>query len=80
MQARHLQAGHCYSNGTFGNRWEVRLLTAISPNGAASFKALAGEKRRRQGECPLQEFAAWAVNEVRLNENSWERVEPQDGA
>lgn len=80
MPPPHLQPGHYYSNGAYGRAWGVRLILSVFPDSeyggdAVRFRGMAGACRRKQGVCPLDEFARWAKYEVALNENSWQRVD-----
>lgn len=79
MTLEDLKEGHYYSNGAYGRDWGVRLLVRLFPPGnqgdtLVEYKGIAGNCRRQHGRCDLQEFAAWARNEVALNENSWQKV------
>lgn len=68
-----LQPDRCYSNGAWGRDWGVRRVLKIE-HGSVFWQGVAGTCRRKRGETPRAEFAAWAKNEVVLNENSWQRV------
>ncbi len=79
MHVDDIQPGRYYSNGAYGRGWGVRLVLTRQIDSASgldrlSYKGLAGTCRRRQGDCDTTEFARWARYEVRLNENSWQRV------
>jgi len=77
MRPDNIVVQRYYSNGAYGRAWGVRLVTAIEsgPDSTlVAFKGVAGQCRRKTGNGPLDEFAAWAKYEVALNENSWQRV------
>jgi len=84
LQTRHLQPGsigpgRCYSNGKYGDDWQVRCVVDASPHDdpekdSVIFKVVAGSGRRSSGVSTLTEFARWARHEVVRNENSWQRV------
>ncbi len=81
MQSEQIKRGHYYSNGAYGRAWGVRQvldfsLDAESGEETVRFKGVAGACRRKAGLCTLDEFCRWAKYEVRLNENSWQRVGP----
>lgn len=83
MQAHEIAPGRYYSNGAYGRLWGVRLVIACSLDPESgeemlSFKGVAGACRRKTGLCTVGEFCRWAKYEVRLNENSWQRVGPSD--
>ena len=73
MHPATIEAGKSYSNGQFGNRWEVRSVIRCTEE-TVHYKVSVGEQRRRNFTCPLAEFARWATHEVIRNENSWERA------
>lgn len=88
-EAQHTQAatppirtGQAYSNGSFGQDWEVRQVLSIDDGDGPSsdqtrrvrFRSLAGAGRRCEGECTLEEFRHWAVSAVERDENSWRPV------
>lgn len=81
MRIEDIRPHRYYSNGAYGRAWGVRLVREVSgapdqppADAHLSFKGVAGQCRRKTGECSLAEFAAWARYEVALNENSWQRV------
>lgn len=79
MDFRLIRVGGYYSNGAYGRSWGVRQvlefsLDAESGEQIVSFRGMAGACRRKTGLCTLDEFRRWARYEVRLNENSWQRV------
>lgn len=79
-----IHPGRCYSNGAYGRVWGVRQVLDLSLDPESGeetvrFKGLAGACRRKTGLCTLDEFCRWAKYEVRLNENSWQRVGMVDG-
>jgi len=86
LQTRHLQPGsigpgRCYSNGKYGDDWQVRCVVDESPHDdpdkdAVIFKVVAGPGRRTSSVSTRSDFARWARHEVVRNENSWQRVEP----
>ena len=81
MQPAQIVSGRFYSNGAYGRVWGVRLVIefALDPESGEEtvrFKGMAGACRRKTGVCTLDEFSRWAKYEVRLNENSWQRVGP----
>ena len=70
-----IRIGRYYSNGEFGTGWQIRQVTSAAGTGPGiSYRIVAGHKRRQEGSTSRREFAAWARYEVRLNENSWQRV------
>lgn len=81
MQANEIIPGRYYSNGAYGRVWGVRQVLdySLDPESGEEtvrFKGMAGACRRKTGLCTLDEFCRWAKYEVRLNENSWQRVGP----
>lgn len=79
MDFRLIRVGGYYSNGAYGRTWGVRqvlefYLDAESGEQIVSFRCMVGACRRKTGSCTLDEFRRWARHEVRLNENSWQRV------
>ncbi|MGQ9862442.1 MAG: hypothetical protein ACUVSD_10600 [Thiobacillaceae bacterium] len=79
MDYRLIRVGGCYSNGAYGRSWGVRQVLELSLDAEigeeiVSFRGIAGACRRKTGWCTLDEFRRWARYEVRLNENSWQRV------
>jgi hypothetical protein len=81
MHRKDLAIGRCYSNGAYGRSWGVRQVLDFSIDAESGeemvrFKGVAGACRRKTGLCTLEEFCRWAKYEVRLNENSWQRVGP----
>lgn len=85
MQRHPFLQHRYYSNGAYGRAWGVRLIAQIesdpdSGQTLVTFKGVAGHCRRKSGTCPIEEFAAWAKYEVALNENSWQRVNPETGS
>jgi CBS-domain-containing membrane protein len=78
-----IRIGRYYSNGEFGPQWQIRQVigdagmeTAESgTDPVVAYRVVAGHKRRQEGSTSRQEFAAWALHEVYLNENSWQRVD-----
>ncbi len=85
MNASDIAIGRCYSNGAYGRAWGVRQVIEFSmdPDSGEEtvrFQGMAGACRRKTGLCTLEEFCRWAKYEVRLNENSWQRVGPAEDA
>ena len=75
-----LRLGRCYSNGLYGDDWQVRQIIDMKSSNAAPedlliYKVVAGANRRRNGTASFADFARWASYEVFLNENSWQRRE-----
>ena len=92
-EARHTRAatppirvGQAYSNGSFGQDWEIREVLALEQDADGAdtqvrFRRLAGQGRRCEGECSLETFRDWAVHAVERDENSWrpiDHTEPED--
>ena len=80
LQTSQIKLDHYYSNGLFGNMWQVRHIIDESANTDLTkdkviYKVMAGPGRRSTGTCTREEFAAWARNEVLRNENSWQRID-----
>jgi CBS domain-containing membrane protein len=79
-----IHRGAYYSNGQFGNDWEVRRVVDIfqdsSPPGDSgepvAYEVVAGLQRRHRGVVSRQALAAWAHYEVVRNESSWQRAVP----
>ncbi|MGD8618674.1 MAG: HPP family protein [Gammaproteobacteria bacterium] len=72
-----IRAGRDYCNGAFGPDWQVRRIINSRHSDAGeivSYRVVAGSKRRQTGSASREAFAGWARYEVRLNENSWQRV------
>jgi CBS domain-containing membrane protein len=84
---RHLQpsqilVGRSYSNGRYGENWEVREVVDASGDADPAkdlvvYKVVGGMKRRSSGTCTREEFARWAKYEVSRGEYYWQRV-PQE--
>ena len=83
MAPEDIRVGGYYCNGAFGPHWQVRLVVEImddgmtvgTTNATVIYKVVAGHMRRRMDTAGRAAFAEWARYEVRLNENSWQRVE-----
>jgi len=78
-----IRLGHHYSNGKYGEEWQVRLVVDESGShdpgrDLVIFKVVAGARRRSSGVLKRSEFAQWARHEVVRNENSWQRVEGEE--
>jgi CBS-domain-containing membrane protein len=78
LQPDQLELGHYYSNGLYGEDWQVRQIIDMpspmtSPNSLLIYKVVAGASRRSNGSCSFEDFARWASYQVFLNENSWQR-------
>jgi len=69
-----LVSGRCYSNGEFGERWEIRRIESIAGS-RVDFQVVAGVGRRRSGHSSLEAFSQWGSYEVVRRENSWHRVD-----
>jgi CBS domain-containing membrane protein len=67
-------AGRCYSNGEFGERWEVRRVHTVAGN-RVDYRVVAGRGRRRTGHSSREAFARWGSYEVVRRENTWHRVD-----
>lgn len=85
MQSRHLAPdqitlGRYYSNGEYGEQWQVRQIvdeshSENSDKDRVIFKVVAGPGRRTSGILTRMAFARWARHEVIRNENSWQRTD-----
>lgn len=72
-----IEAGRCYSNGTFGRSWSVRRVLAIEPAAdgeLVTYRIVVGAGRRRIERASSTEFAKWARHEVVQAESEWVRV------
>lgn len=69
-----LAPGRCYSNGEFGDRWEVRQIQAVTGT-RVDYQVVAGRGRRRTGHSSREAFAGWGSYEVVRRENTWHRVD-----
>ncbi|MEA3413810.1 MAG: HPP family protein [Pseudomonadota bacterium] len=88
MQTRHLNPaeiglGRYYSNGEYGDDWQIRCVVDESPHvdpdkDSVIFKIVAGQGRRTSGVSTRADFARWARHEVVRNESSWQRIESAD--
>ncbi len=82
VSAQHIKLNACYSNGEFGDLWQVRKVTGDASAGPAAgedrvtYRVVAGRDRRAQGTLSREAFARWARYEVTLHENAWRRVQP----
>ena len=79
IEPEQLQIGHYYSNGHFGDDWEVRYIVDEVQSGRMDediirFNVVAGRRRHVRESVNRLVFARWARYEVYLNENSWQRV------
>jgi CBS domain-containing membrane protein len=82
LDPARIAVGRAYSNGRYGENWEVREVVdaAADPDPAKDvvvYKVVAGMKRRTSGTCTRQDFAHWAKYEVSPNEYYWQRVPPE---
>ena len=68
--------GGYYSNGRFGQDWEVREVRTINDGQYVEFAVVAGSNRRHCGRCSLATFRRWAAHPVIRDENSWRPIEP----
>jgi CBS-domain-containing membrane protein len=79
MMPEEISLGGCYSNGRFGEDWQVRKIVDASCTGGARdyviYRVMAGMERGSSKMCQLEEFARWARYRVYRNENSWQRME-----
>ena len=80
LQVDQIRLGLYYSNGKYGNDWEVRQVVDESGKSRSDqdqviYKVVAGKNRRGSGTMTREQFAQWARYEVFLNENSWQRVQ-----
>ena len=85
MAGLGISVGRFYSNGAYGRKWGVRMVTActIDPDSGEEmivFKGVAGSARRHNGSLPVKEFVRWVRYEVVLKENDWVRVDAVAGA
>jgi len=83
LQPEQLQLGHYYSNGLYGEDWQVRQIIDIghpmtSPDNLLIYKVVAGAGRRSTSSSRFDAFARWASYEVFLNENSWQRRDMEE--
>jgi CBS domain-containing membrane protein len=74
-----IQLAHFYSNGRYGDDWEVRQVIDESAHEDPNqhkiiYRVVAGKDRRAPGTCTRAELARWAKHEVIRNENSWQRI------
>ena len=79
MKISEIKTGSAYSNGDFGNSWIVWQVVDIfidsEKQQITRYRVMVGENRRKTFSCLLNEFAERVRYEVKLNENSWQRVE-----
>jgi CBS-domain-containing membrane protein len=80
LKSAELELGHYYSNGLFGEGWQVRQIIDMAtpaetsnPEDLLIYKVVAGSGRRSTDTISFNSFANWASYEVFLNENSWQR-------
>ena len=80
LKSSELKLGHYYSNGLFGESWQVRqIIDMAKPSETANpedlliYKIIAGSGRRSTHSISFDAFANWSSYEVFLNENSWQR-------
>ncbi len=83
LHPRSIRLGHYYSNGKYGDEWEIRRVIDESGDnepdgGTVIYRVVAGLRRRDSGIATRAEFSRWAAYEVQLNENSWQRIENGD--
>lgn len=74
-----IQVGQCFSNGRYGNEWQIREVTEIRQDATdgrqiVAYRVLAGPRRRHSFRCGLLEFQRWAAYRVERNENSWQQA------
>ncbi|MCB1738147.1 MAG: HPP family protein [Gammaproteobacteria bacterium] len=78
LKSAQVEAGHIYSNGEFGERWQVREVLEIGGDGDQEqviFKVLAGPERYSTGVMTRTCFARWARHEVVYEGDiGWRRV------
>ena len=79
IEPEQLQIGRYYSNGHYGDDWEVRHIVDEVQSGRVEediirYNVVAGSRRHVRNSVKRTEFARWAMYEVYLNENSWQRV------
>jgi len=81
MEARAVAPGGCYSNGQFGERWQVRKVVSDLGGeegcGRVVYRVVAGDGRGGSSMCTREEFARWARYSVVRHENCWIRSAPQ---
>lgn len=71
---------HCYSNGRYGNDWQVREILSIKSVGdddrfIVTYRVVAGAARRHVATSGFLEFRRWARYRVVRNESSWQRID-----
>lgn len=85
VEPEELHIGGYYSNGQYGDDWEVRHIvdevqSSRMDEDIIRYNVVAGRRRHVRESAKRLEFARWARYEVYLNENSWERVTPDEQA
>lgn len=74
LEPTELMPGRCYSNGEFGDRWEVRQILSVTGT-RVDYQVVAGRGRRRTGHSSREAFSDWGSYEVVRRENTWHRVD-----
>ncbi|MBD3670452.1 MAG: HPP family protein [Gammaproteobacteria bacterium] len=79
LDIEEIAAGRYYSNGRYGEEWEVRYIvdeiqSSQPEEDIIRYNVVAGKRRHVRESVNRLDFARWAAYEVFLNENSWQRV------
>ncbi|MCP5142808.1 MAG: HPP family protein [Chromatiales bacterium] len=78
LKSAQIVAGHSYSNGEFGERWQVREVLEIGGEDDQEqviYKVLAGPERYTTGVITRACFARWARHEVAYEgDTGWRKI------
>lgn len=76
LKPEQIRVGGCYSNGSLGPDWAVRMVVdadADDPDGDVIWRVIAGRGRNTTGLSSRSALAAWASYEVVRSESTWVR-------
>ena len=71
-----IQAGRFFSNGEFGNAWEVREILSTAGHDPVRYRIVAGPLTGETGETALGQFVEWTAYPVAKDADSWKRMTP----
>ena len=69
-----LQIGRFFSNGEFGNAWEVREILPAAGHDQVRYQIAVGPLGGKIGESTVSQFIDWAAYPVTKDADSWKRI------
>jgi len=76
MPLDQIELGGIYSNGGYGNDWQVRQVIDESGDGQLLiYRIIAGSEDRQSASISRLEFAKWAKSRIRKGDADWGRID-----